>query len=78
MPMVFVIGPDGFAESSADLLADFLIEHSDDPDEGPPEDWPDWTDEIRLDLGAETVYQALEAGSTNRPSRTSPTIGLGA
>ena len=47
----FVIGPDGFAESSADLLADFFAEHGDDPDEGPPESWPAWTDEIELDLG---------------------------
>ena len=61
----FVIGPDGFAESSADLLADFLAEHGDDPDEGPPEDWPDWTDAIRLGLGDDPPVNghALEAAA---------------
>jgi hypothetical protein len=27
------------------LLADFFAEHSDDPLEGPPEAWPEWTDQ---------------------------------
>lgn len=38
-------GPDGYAISACDILSDFLAEHWDDPDEGPPEDWPDWTDD---------------------------------
>ncbi len=50
-PDGFVIGPDGHAESSADVLHDFLVEHSDDPDEGPPEDWPDEYDSIRVAIG---------------------------
>ena len=49
----FVIGPDGFAESRADVLADFFAEHSDDPLEGDPADWPDcpWIDDDRYELG---------------------------
>jgi hypothetical protein len=48
----FILDDDGMAVPAADVLSDFFAEHSDDPDEGPPEDWPAWTDEIRLDLGA--------------------------
>ena len=47
----FVIGPDGFAESSADILADWFAEHGDDPDEGDPETWPDEYDSIRVTIG---------------------------
>jgi hypothetical protein len=43
-PDGFVIGPDGFAESSADILHDFLVEHPDDPEWGDPATWPAWTD----------------------------------
>jgi hypothetical protein len=42
---------DGFAIPTVDLLADFLIEHSDDPDEGDPVGWPWWTDLDRFELG---------------------------
>jgi hypothetical protein len=42
---------DGFAIPAADLLADFLIEHGDDPNEGPPESWPWWTDLGQFELG---------------------------
>jgi hypothetical protein len=45
-------GPDGFAESSADLLHDWFAEHSDDPEEGDPTTWPDWTDDDRVWLGS--------------------------
>lgn len=47
----FVIAPDGFAESSADILADFFAEHGDDPDEGDPEGWPREYDSIRVAIG---------------------------
>ena len=50
----FILDDDGFAVPAADLLADFFAEHGDDPDEGPPESWPAWTDEIELDLGEPT------------------------
>jgi|GEM_PF-4292038 hypothetical protein len=36
---------DGFAIPACDLLSDFLCEHQCDEDEGPPEEWPDWTDD---------------------------------
>lgn len=42
---------DGFAIPAADLLADWFIEHGDDPLEGPPEDWPDEYDSIRVTIG---------------------------
>lgn len=48
----FVLDADGFAVPSADLLADFFAEHSDDPNEGAPESWPAWTDEVKLAFGA--------------------------
>ena len=47
----FILDCDGMAVPAADVLSDFFAEHSDDPDEGPPEDWPAWTDEITLELG---------------------------
>ena len=50
----FVIGPDGFAESSADLLADFFAEHGDDPDEG--------------DRRLARLDRRDQAGSRRRPS----------
>ena len=72
----FVIGPDGFAESSADLLADFLIEHSDDPDEGPPESWPAWTSEIELALGAPSCREeCLDAPDPDQPPDEFPLTG---
>jgi len=37
----FVLDGDGFAIPQADLLADFLTEHGDDPLEGDPADWPE-------------------------------------
>ncbi len=43
----FVLDEGGYAIPQADLLADFLTEHGDDPLEGPPEDWPEypWVDD---------------------------------
>jgi hypothetical protein len=48
----FILDSDGMAVPAADVLSDFFAEHSDDPNEGAPESWPAWTDEIELDLGA--------------------------
>jgi|GEM_PF-2239039 hypothetical protein len=50
-PDGFQLDADGFAVPQADLLADFLAEHGDDPLEGPPETWPDEYDSIRVCLG---------------------------
>lgn len=47
----FILDDAGFAVPRADVLSDFFAEHSDDPDEGPPESWPAWTDEITLEPG---------------------------
>jgi hypothetical protein len=55
----FTIGPDGYAVPQADLLADFLIEHQDDPNEGPPERWPFWADFFTLELGLEPTFDPL-------------------
>ena len=44
-------GPDGFAIPAADLLHDWFVEHGDDPAEGDPAKWPDWTDDDRVTLG---------------------------
>lgn len=50
-PDGFQLDADGYAVPQADLLADFLAEHGDDPLEGPPETWPDDYDSIRIALG---------------------------
>jgi hypothetical protein len=44
---------DGYAVPAADLLADFLTEHGDDPLEGDPADWPEcpWVDDDRYAIG---------------------------
>lgn len=47
----FQLDADGHAVPQADLLHDFLVEHGDDPLEGPPEDWPDEYDSIRVAIG---------------------------
>lgn len=40
-PDGFQLDADGFAVPQADILADWYIEHSDDPDEDDPADWPE-------------------------------------
>lgn len=50
----FVLDDEGFAIPAADLLADFFAEHTDDPDEGDPTDWPEWTDDDCWQLGHST------------------------
>ena len=42
---------DGFAIPACDLLSDFLCEHQCDEDEGPPEEWPAWTDDLVVGIG---------------------------
>ena len=42
---------DGYAIPAADLLADWFIEHGDDPHEGDPATWPDEYDSIRVSIG---------------------------
>jgi len=48
----FRLDEDGFAVPAADWLADWFIEHSDDPDEGDPAAWPSWCDDIAVRLGS--------------------------
>ena len=50
-PDGFQLDENGYAVPQADLLADFLAEHGDDPLEGPPEEWPDEYDSIRVAIG---------------------------
>ncbi len=42
----------GYAISAADLLADFLTEHPDDPAWSDARDWPEWTDGVVVAVGA--------------------------
>ncbi len=49
-PDGFVLDEDGFAVPWSDIQLDWLVEHGDDPDEGPPESWPEWTDGVVYEL----------------------------
>jgi len=52
----FRLDEDGYAISSADWLADWFIEHGDDPDEGDPAAWPSWTNTV-VGLGCGTCRE---------------------
>ena len=58
-PDGFTIDTDGFAVPACELLADWFAEHPDDPDEGDPAEWPEWTDEITVSHGP--AYHTSEA-----------------
>jgi hypothetical protein len=68
----------GFAIPSPDLELDFLMDNDAcDPDDGPPQSWPAWTDDWRWELGpgdpaAEVLedirYTAMCADDDKRPN----------
>ena len=49
--MILPEDADGYAIPAADLLADWFIEHGDDPDAGDPESWPTSYDSVRWTTG---------------------------
>ena len=79
-PDGFQLDADGYAVPQADLLADFLAEHGDDPNEGPPEDWPDEYDSIRVAIGPaftreESLFDEEPAPDLSQPPDEWPLTG---
>ena len=74
-PDGFQLDADGFAVPQADIISDWFAEHSDDPLEGDPSDWPEtpeidgyvWTlgpDPDQLPLTDEATLAVLQQLNT--------------